>query len=402
MRHLRTLFAAFTFSLLLCFLACTGGAKGGRPGGDADGSLGLKPRDFFRVESPSKITIVRLFNPTRAHKYFSEGTASLIDLGDIPIEKIKLSLDEAYLTIFGEAGVYEYQTVAADSLGTPGNNVQPTSLDALCITSGSAKAQFGNASFQELHINSKVSGYQLTALSSGTTEILGGESAIATRRFTASSLDYTLSGFGVLSILFNSPTPEDPNYFNTSVVNLRCRLNNLPASHTIFITSGVAGSLGGLAGADLLCDTQAKNGSKTKLPGEWRAILSDATTNVKDRILFYPGAVIVNTQGETIVPIGSSLWAGTIANPIKYDQDASLGPSEAWTGSLADGTKAPGLDTDTMCSSWTSGSNAFYGVAGNAYVADSTWMSTGIFMNEHCGVQGGHLNVGVYCINSAQ
>lgn len=402
MQPLLKIFTALFLSLLFSFVACTGNSKSNRPGGDADGTLGLKPRDFFRVESPTKITIVRVYERIKANKYFSTGTGALKDLGAIPIEKIQISLDEVYLTILGEPGIYEHQTVQPELIGTPGNSVQPTTLDAYCITGNDQNVQFASAFFKELSINVKNPGYQMNARSSsGVLEILGGEGAIATRLFSTSTIDYPLAGHGTLSIFTNSPTPEDPNYLNTSITNLRCRLNFVPKAHTVFVTESMLGNLGGLSGADSLCETRAQSGSQTQVGGNWRAILSEGGTNAKDRIQFWPNSFIVNTQGELVVPVSSDLWGGTLSNAIQYNQNGVMGAIRVWTGSLADGTRASGLDSAVSCSSWTNDRNTFSGIIGMSLNIDANWINN---MSMGCGAQGffgGQPPAGIYCINSA-
>ncbi len=129
------------------------------------------------------------------------------------------------------------------------------------------------------------------------------------------------------------------------------------------LTDGFNGNLGGVAGADALCNQQATLHGH---PGTWRAFLSSSTQQVKD---FFTGTSastisVVTTTGEVmfnswehIFQIGTGSWLtssdliafdgkevdeGTGANPEWSDADG-------WTGSLADGT------TSTMtCSDWTS------------------------------------------------
>lgn len=167
------------------------------------------------------------------------------------------------------------------------------------------------------------------------------------------------------------------------------------AFHTLFISHpGNVGSFGGLAQADALCVTAAASGSKTSsLTGTWRAILSDETTNAKDRITFVSGAAVKSTNGDTIVASGSDLWTGALLAPPAYNQNGlpENSPNGVWTGSNADGTKSSG----ETCSSWTGGGT---GTAGDSGSLSGGWLN-GVLGNSCGSGMGGHPPQ-FYCINS--
>ncbi len=134
-----------------------------------------------------------------------------------------------------------------------------------------------------------------------------------------------------------------------------------------FLTNGkyFASAIGSLAGADALC--QAEAGSRG-FAGSYRAVLSDETTNAKDRmVLTYP--IVRAEDGATIS--ATNLWLGSIQNYF----ETSPGPSLVFTGTNADGTKATGL----TCSSWTSTSGSVQ--MGYDFWSDSRWANytTGAF-----------------------
>jgi len=125
------------------------------------------------------------------------------------------------------------------------------------------------------------------------------------------------------------------------------------------------GNLGGLDGADALCDTlatavSAELGNKT-----WRAYLSTATVNARDRIGTGPwfnqaGKLVANTVDQLVDQgAGGTLeqtWATGDAT-IALDELGNQVPTggnggvqhDILTGTLADGTVATGF----TCSDWT-------------------------------------------------
>jgi hypothetical protein len=114
------------------------------------------------------------------------------------------------------------------------------------------------------------------------------------------------------------------------------------------------GNLGGLAGADALC--QASMSARGLGGTVWRAILSDAQTDVKDRLLLLGQAV--DRFGSVLVNNITEFWDGELPAPGTYFPEyASYGTS--WTGSRADGTKASiycgnGTPNCGSCLNWTS------------------------------------------------
>jgi len=96
----------------------------------------------------------------------------------------------------------------------------------------------------------------------------------------------------------------------------------------IFITSTTYdGNLGGLAGADAICNQRAQTAN---LPGIYNAIVSTNTVNAKDRI---PDGIYYNTKNEiianNIIELGTQ---NAMQNPVKYDEFGKLAANEVWTG----------------------------------------------------------------------
>lgn len=147
---------------------------------------------------------------------------------------------------------------------------------------------------------------------------------------------------------------------------------------TFFVTSqtSVTGNLGGLAGADALCDRLANSvGQGNRF---WRAYLSverDAAnsnqpTNAKDRIGTGPwhnasGTLVANNLTELHGRSGdASLFVDERGQRINGQWTGSPAPvqHDIMTGSNADGTLMRGF----TCADWTSGSAADFGQVGHS------------------------------------
>ncbi len=138
---------------------------------------------------------------------------------------------------------------------------------------------------------------------------------------------------------------------------------------TFFVTSagmGDGGNLGGLDGADAFCADLAAAASPDLSRRTWRAYLSTSTVDARDRIGTGPwhnqaGAVIANSLDElhdaaNVDPGGPLDAAWPIGNlEIALDETGAQVPGnvhDILTGTLLDGTAAPGLN----CDDWTSNS----------------------------------------------
>jgi hypothetical protein len=164
--------------------------------------------------------------------------------------------------------------------------------------------------------------------------------------------------------------------------------------HTLFVTSAsYNGNLGGLSGGDAKCATRAAAGSATQsLPGAWRAILSNATVNAKDRLNLNSGLDVRDSQGNGITSVSNRLWMTetlSLAGEIRFDENGSnAAPFNAWTGTQPDGTSS-GLSA--TCQDWTMGSNSVSGIKGASSFTISKWLSDLVMPCE--------LSLRLYCIN---
>ena len=129
---------------------------------------------------------------------------------------------------------------------------------------------------------------------------------------------------------------------------------------TFFVSStgsGKGGDLGGLAGADRLCQSLAANvgaGSRT-----WRAYLSASGTNARDRIGQGPwrnanGVVIANDVAQLHGANNlNKQTALTERGGVVNGRGDTPNMHDILTGSQPDGTAIAG-NVDTTCSNWTS------------------------------------------------
>lgn len=147
----------------------------------------------------------------------------------------------------------------------------------------------------------------------------------------------------------------------------------------VFATGGAfSGNLGGLSGADAICQ-----GAATTLgySGTWKAILSSSTTNAKDRLtITYP--VTRASDGAVISP--SNLWSGSLANPILTTNY-----------NVATGTDSVGNKIGSCsgcCSDWTSS-----GSAGSARGIGGTTVSGWTYVDAYGYCQNN--NFYLYCIS---
>lgn len=129
-------------------------------------------------------------------------------------------------------------------------------------------------------------------------------------------------------------------------------------AHVVFVTSTViSGALGGLAGADTICQERA---AAAGWGGVWRAIMSDGSTDARDRIAVT--RPVRNAAGLVVATGATDLWDGEIENPIDRDEHGVPVSSEmlVWDASHDDGTKYP----SSHCGNWTSSRHEDWGELG--------------------------------------
>src|SRR5262249_23021065 len=87
--------------------------------------------------------------------------------------------------------------------------------------------------------------------------------------------------------------------------------------HYVFATHGTSntGALGGIVGADGICQTAAGLGG---YGGTWQAMLSAGGVGVKDRLTI--DGPVYNLGGAQIAADATALWSGVIATAIAYSE----------------------------------------------------------------------------------
>ena len=158
---------------------------------------------------------------------------------------------------------------------------------------------------------------------------------------------------------------------------LACSVGSLIA----FVTSvKLAGDLGGITGADALCN-QLAGGSD--LPGSYRAWLSDGFEGPSTTFIREEGYRYVRVDGEVIAQSWADLTDGALSAPINISEsgmDAGFTSSRIWTG-----TTPAGLPTGAnWCGGWTTTSGM--GWRGRPTGTEFNWTQAGVgscFVEHH-------------------
>lgn len=118
------------------------------------------------------------------------------------------------------------------------------------------------------------------------------------------------------------------------------------APNIAFVTSTThTANLGGLAGADTICNARA---AAAGLTGTYRAWLSSTTTNAVTRLGSARGWV--RTDGKPLVDTIADLTSGRLIHPLRVDENAvDVGHERVFTGTKLDGT----LGSGDTCGNWT-------------------------------------------------
>jgi len=125
-----------------------------------------------------------------------------------------------------------------------------------------------------------------------------------------------------------------------------------PTEHRVFVTSTTHnGNLGGLAGADSICQQLAQNAG---LRREYKAIMSGDDLSAAARIDLNGGSVITFDVMGVAFPVkpNGNLWdQNDLTNAIDRDENGILRTGGAWTGSSVTGNQI----VMRTCVSWSNG-----------------------------------------------
>jgi hypothetical protein len=123
----------------------------------------------------------------------------------------------------------------------------------------------------------------------------------------------------------------------------------------VFVTRSVySPNMGGIAGADLRCQSSA---SAAGLAGTFRAWISDSNTDAKSRIRSDGPWLEVGTD-RVLFPTRASI-EGYPEAPLARDEYGDPAPEEWWTGTAANGLRHP-----RNCRDWTTNDQASGGLLG--------------------------------------
>lgn len=148
--------------------------------------------------------------------------------------------------------------------------------------------------------------------------------------------------------------------------------STLPSTHkVVFLTSAVYnGNLGGLSGADAICNAHAAAGS---LPGTYKAWLSTITASPSTRFT-HPNVPYVLPDGTTVV---ANDWAdltdGSLAHAINQNEASAVSTTffNTWTGTSPLGTS---VGSGEDCSAWTNASSfQLTSQTGDWWSIDARW-----------------------------
>lgn len=151
----------------------------------------------------------------------------------------------------------------------------------------------------------------------------------------------------------------------------------------VFVTSSVqTGNMGGLAGADAICNRRAR---AAKLPGRYKAWLSDETASPLTRFTHNTGPYVL-INGKRIANNWADLTDGTILAPIRIMENGrpvTQGVRHAWTSTMASGAPGEGphcnrTDGGVDQGSWTSDNRDHWTIrGGDIDLTDDYWSGWG-------------------------
>jgi Protein of unknown function (DUF1554) len=142
----------------------------------------------------------------------------------------------------------------------------------------------------------------------------------------------------------------------------------------VFATSSqVAGSLGGINGADAKCQALADASTSTRVKGRaFQAWVSTAASSPSTR--FVRGTRAYVRPDTVVIALDwNDLVSGGLRNGIALDENAMPQGGQAWTGTRSDNGQ---LGTST-CSDWTAATFLVKGVTGNVGGDGNGWSGSG-------------------------
>ncbi len=141
----------------------------------------------------------------------------------------------------------------------------------------------------------------------------------------------------------------------------------------VFVTSAsFKGNLGGLTGADAICQAEADDPASIVPAGTYLAWLSDGTDSPDTRFTKTAHPYLL-PDGTKIAEDFTDLTDGSILHAIDIDPTGTpLGTQKIWTGTDPDGTTAQSVMT---CGGWVDPYVYSKGMVGNTMETGTLWSS---------------------------
>ncbi|MCC6600011.1 MAG: DUF1554 domain-containing protein [Crocinitomicaceae bacterium] len=140
----------------------------------------------------------------------------------------------------------------------------------------------------------------------------------------------------------------------------------------VFVSSTTTnGNIGGLSGADNICQTRADAAS---LGGTWKAWLSSSTQSVSSRFTQYATPYRL-VDGTLIANNWADLTDGAIQNPINKTESGTITPNGfVWTHTTTNGSSATS-NPSQICNNWTEATsgNTLVHCAGSPFQTNGDW-----------------------------
>ena len=131
-----------------------------------------------------------------------------------------------------------------------------------------------------------------------------------------------------------------------------CEAGQCVPPRLVFVTDTVQNAnLGGIAGADALCASQA---AAVGLQGEFKAWLSTVDSPVADRFVQSTMPYVL-VDGTRVADDWTDLTDGSIQAPINLDANGGTQTGDVWTGTMPSGSPY----TDTDCDAFMNGVTGF-------------------------------------------
>lgn len=171
---------------------------------------------------------------------------------------------------------------------------------------------------------------------------------------------------------------------------LRVIMPGAPPAKKVFLTSGsYTGNLGGVTGADLICQ---QTGQSAGLSGSFKAWLSSRSsspalrfTRASDPYQLLSGEVIANNWADLIdSAIATPIATNEMGWPTPPTEEAWGSRPKVWSATTSAGEVdgvPTNLDLTDDCAEWTSSSATVYGGQGDSAESDSHWTDRGFSIN---------------------